>query len=530
MNAHNQAFQNSLRCLQQPLSLVSIAVLLLNDHVFKIISLSWLTGKLSDFAGLFFFPFLVAAGFSLLLVKFNPKSDTIGRLAFASVFLWFALFKTLPPVNQATNVFLSALVRHPVQLVLDWSDTLALVILWPAWRLWKPSVQTKNRRTGYAPLILGVVACMATSPVPPMVEVVTHLIVKNENLFAFDSINSTIAVSEDGGQTWQWVDEYDSGSLPDKLRPLPITTCAPDNQEECYRVSGQKIVEESHDGGQSWKTSWQLPADRLSYLQRVDSYIDLGPYDLLVIERESHFYVLVAAGEEGVLRKELPNGEWDRIGVQNARPTPYQSGDFFSVIPIIWSELLIWFFASTITFILAGRIVWLSNSRTSKQHLSRMDWIVFPALSTILGIFLTLLVQVVVGVIFYTISLVIRSVFTFPGNIADVILVIALIACLGMGLVVLPFTIYNRLNRWKSILVQHDYPPTIAQSIVSTSFLSHVVVFVMGALIWFCWTLDIISNYNVAFISASIITILSSIFFLKRIENLAGKNNATADK
>lgn len=55
----------SLRCLSHPITFLSICLLLLNDHVLKQIAPSHLTGKLSDFAGLFFFPFLLAIVISL---------------------------------------------------------------------------------------------------------------------------------------------------------------------------------------------------------------------------------------------------------------------------------------------------------------------------------------------------------------------------------------------------------------------------------------------------------------------------------
>lgn len=51
----------ALRGLAHPLSLLAVGLLLLNDHLLKHIAPSVLTGKLSDFAGLFFFPFLAAA-------------------------------------------------------------------------------------------------------------------------------------------------------------------------------------------------------------------------------------------------------------------------------------------------------------------------------------------------------------------------------------------------------------------------------------------------------------------------------------
>src|SRR5688572_32934102 len=99
----NQGFENSLRCLQHPLSLLSIAVLLLNDHVFKTISPSWITGKLSDFAGLFFFPFIVAVILSALLSKFRIRPKPLGQIIFSFVAIWFCLIKAFPPINGITS-------------------------------------------------------------------------------------------------------------------------------------------------------------------------------------------------------------------------------------------------------------------------------------------------------------------------------------------------------------------------------------------------------------------------------------------
>jgi len=60
-----QSLVRSLRALGHPLSLASVALLVANDHLLKRAYPSVLTGKLSDFAGLFFFPFLLTALFGL---------------------------------------------------------------------------------------------------------------------------------------------------------------------------------------------------------------------------------------------------------------------------------------------------------------------------------------------------------------------------------------------------------------------------------------------------------------------------------
>jgi hypothetical protein len=49
----------SLRALSHPYSVAAAVTLAVNDHILKGLAPGWLTGKLSDFAGLFFFPYLL---------------------------------------------------------------------------------------------------------------------------------------------------------------------------------------------------------------------------------------------------------------------------------------------------------------------------------------------------------------------------------------------------------------------------------------------------------------------------------------
>ncbi len=43
MKTTNYAWRNRVLCLQQPISILSILILLLNDHIFLILFPSWLT-------------------------------------------------------------------------------------------------------------------------------------------------------------------------------------------------------------------------------------------------------------------------------------------------------------------------------------------------------------------------------------------------------------------------------------------------------------------------------------------------------
>lgn len=84
----------SLRALCHPSTLLSIGLLLLNDHVLKAQIPSAFTGKLSDFAGLFFFPFLLSIFLSLPLEHLRLTPRAIAAFAFGSTALWFSLIKT----------------------------------------------------------------------------------------------------------------------------------------------------------------------------------------------------------------------------------------------------------------------------------------------------------------------------------------------------------------------------------------------------------------------------------------------------
>lgn len=250
MKTGNQAFENSLRCLQHPLSLLSIALLLLNDHVFKVVSPSWLTGKLSDFAGLFFFPFIVAAGLSILLSKFNLQPRAIGHFSFGVVAIWFTLLKTSPLVNSLTSQLSSSVVGYPTQFILDRTDLIGLTATIPAWNLWDQSQQSRQSKFAYIALSVGAFAAIATSPVAPTVETVTHLSVTNDTVIAFDMVMGTMATSEDGGSTWANSYEYND-IFPSNYVSLPKVECLANNDSECYRIDGKKLSKSRKMEGQA---------------------------------------------------------------------------------------------------------------------------------------------------------------------------------------------------------------------------------------------------------------------------------------
>jgi hypothetical protein len=87
----------ALDALSHPLSVGATGLLILNDHVLKSAMPGLVTGKLSDFAGLFFFPFLATFALSFLSVR---RPDVVG---FVGTAVWFLGMKLLPGIARATE-------------------------------------------------------------------------------------------------------------------------------------------------------------------------------------------------------------------------------------------------------------------------------------------------------------------------------------------------------------------------------------------------------------------------------------------
>lgn len=126
-----------------PVAIGAVALLALNDHVLKHAYPGFVTGKLSDVAGMVFFP--------LLLTSFTRSRRALA-IACVVTAIAFALVKTMPWANDLYRVTWGAmqwplralrawLADRPapgiarVVLVRDPSDLLALPFVGVAWRI-----------------------------------------------------------------------------------------------------------------------------------------------------------------------------------------------------------------------------------------------------------------------------------------------------------------------------------------------------------------------------------------------------------
>ena len=94
------------RALVHPISLAAIALLVVNDHVLKQLAPGLVTGKLSDFAGLAFFPLLVAAAAEHAGIRRGTRTIVVAVIATG---LAFAAVKLFAPAAELYRVGLATL-------------------------------------------------------------------------------------------------------------------------------------------------------------------------------------------------------------------------------------------------------------------------------------------------------------------------------------------------------------------------------------------------------------------------------------
>lgn len=136
--------------LLHPISLVAVGVLLLNDHVLKTYYPSWVTGKLSDMAGMVFFPLLLLTLVDLSTRLVQRKPGLTRQALYACILLTAVVFATVKTTYIGGDAFrwVWAVLQWPahavaahrlvplerVRLVMDATDLEALpMLLISAW-------------------------------------------------------------------------------------------------------------------------------------------------------------------------------------------------------------------------------------------------------------------------------------------------------------------------------------------------------------------------------------------------------------
>lgn len=157
--------QSPANPLASPVWWLAVVTLLINDHVLKTAGLlpGVITGKLSDFAGLVVAPVLLVA-----LLRANALS---ARLAcFGAVAVGFSIVKLSDTAAAGAAGALGA-IGIPSRIIADPTDLMALAVLPAAFLLTTPrpapvEIGPARSLVGRAGLVVGMIACMATSQNP----------------------------------------------------------------------------------------------------------------------------------------------------------------------------------------------------------------------------------------------------------------------------------------------------------------------------------------------------------------------------
>jgi hypothetical protein len=356
----------AIRALVHPLSLTAIGLLALNDHVFKAGHPGVVTGKLSDVAGLVFFPLLLA----IVLGVFVRKP---GRTLLASCVIsggWFASVNTIPVAALATERLMA--VVWPWRITMDPTDLVALPALGVAAVAWRraqaPRSLPSRSRVPASDLQIGVIVMAAVvSLATSCVDTAGVRFIERHglSLFAVEETATTSgfrATSVDGGLTWtDWT--YDSSPSLSLEGQTVREDCLADSPDHCFRIDGGSYVEESVDGGASWSVAWQVPPGRGAFLAR--SGTDCDPYEVaavdLFITDPPDSLVLVAMSDDGLLRRD-PTGVWERDVLGMA-------ASLFATNSRIAQE---WFVAFAVMLVAALTLTVLAHRRLSTAHSTRI--------------------------------------------------------------------------------------------------------------------------------------------------------------
>jgi len=341
----------ALRWLAHPVSLLAIGVMVLNDHVLKQAYGTWWTGKLSDVAGLIFFPALVAVVFATVLAAVPPKRADPARLMLGAVSLTgigFALVKTTAVGAATASAVLTALagpllagtsVDGTSIIRADATDLLALPALGLAAWVGIGAAQREGiargtvgvRRTGRARRALTVAAV----PIALLASVATGAAVNSEARVVADDAGDwrgqVSNPSNHGGDGYYtrtgagWEPFYEDGAfaagadaeppavLPDREQ---TEDCVPSDPAVCFRaMTGTTGVEKSADGGDTWRVDWELSPDQVATLERVYDAraADFGTDGVGVVEVAGGYVVVAGNGTDGFAVRGV-DGEWERVG------------------------------------------------------------------------------------------------------------------------------------------------------------------------------------------------------------------------
>lgn len=321
----NKAFWKVINLLAHPFTITSIVILFINDYFLRVYWPSWWTGKLGDFAWMFFFPLVAGAFLSMIVPLPTPKREKIVEIsAILLTGLIFSLSNTVPFFHKLINQALEFLLRVPINLKNDPTDLLALASLFAVWKFWENGDNSSKLKlvSGWVVIQIGIILTVANMPAQDYG--INSLTIEENQIVAGSSYARF--VSDDGGLTWE---EIDLNHPTSEEQTINETT------DIKYTYTPGEIIKISRDGGETYPYSYSLsPVEQpLQIKYEMRSGIPVfkeGPLDASIDPVSGN--VIFAMGHEGILVFSSNNTwEWVPMGDYH-RLTYHPENEFFVLL------------------------------------------------------------------------------------------------------------------------------------------------------------------------------------------------------
>ncbi len=323
--------------LLHPIVLGMMAVSFINDQVLQRLWPSWLTGKISDFAWLFYFPLVVYFVLILLFPKRIARAKNSDLAVWSGVGIIFSLMKTLPVFNAFVTGGFTKVVGIPVVVVVDPGDMLALpslaASLW-FWRFKEIPLRSFSLQLSKGVLVLGLAALITLADAAAPDYGVACLEVRDGSVTA--SSGYFDYVSEDGGESWTTNPE-NSGC---EQKPLDSVNLITEGKLQ-VRFEPGKPVEVSVDHGNTWRVEYNIESGsqaQEAYHQKFSSgspVFRAGPLDAVIDPVSGN--VIFAMGQEGILVRR-PDQTWHWVTVGDYQYINSHELNFYA---LLWGEILL---------------------------------------------------------------------------------------------------------------------------------------------------------------------------------------------
>ncbi|WP_326552314.1 hypothetical protein [Micromonospora sp. NBC_01813] len=318
--------------LIHPVTLGALVLLVVNDHLLKAAYPGVVTGKLSDVAGLVLLPPLLATVAAALARSL--QTHLLAGAALLAAGTAYTLVKAFPAGAAAASALWSA-VLGPSLIRADLTDLLALPALglagWTYRRARRrPASTLAVRRLGVLVVLpLGVLGVAATSQAEYPY---AHSVAGWEGRLVVGQFGDDAPTADHGPTDWlvaygdppRWVpmtqaqrERFDADRSALVLDATKA--CVPGDLTRCYRlVPGRLRVEQSTDGGRSWRLSWEVPERQRGYQARSHPALEVPDRDLAsravaVVAVPDGHQVAVANGRDGIAVRSA-DGRWSRLG------------------------------------------------------------------------------------------------------------------------------------------------------------------------------------------------------------------------